>query len=239
MVYDKGNMTPKNQRRRHPRFEVERLPGVLVLPRGGEVLNISVSGIGVRTPAPLRIGKQLKFKLGGGPTDIDLTGVVQWCHLAGRRQHEDGSSELVYEAGIAFDPGVSEQIRDTLTFLGSDPVVVPERRFHGRYVLDDPAPLTVEMEHDLHVRLISLSGMLAETDVSVPSETRVQLSLALDGSTFESRARVAMTEERVESEQHFIAVGLEFIETPPEQESVLRRFIESHVVLDAPDPDAG
>ena len=229
-------MTPKNQRRRHPRFEVERLPGVLVLPRGGEVLNISVSGIGVRTPAPLRIGKQLKFKLGGGPADLELAGVVQWCHLAGKRMRDDGGAELVYEAGIAFDPGVSEQIRDTLTFLGPDPVVVPERRFHGRYVLDDPAPLTVETEHEFHVRLISLSGMLAETDVTVPGEAKVKLSLALDGSTFESPARVAMAEERFESEQHFIALGLEFVETPPEQESILRRFIESHVVLDASEP---
>ncbi len=222
-------MTGRPQRRRHPRFDVDRLPGILSLAVGTEVVNISVSGLGVRSEAPLRIGRRLSFQLGRGEQSLDLSGTVQWCRLCRRQRPEDGQWVAVYEAGIAFDTVLTQQQREILRLMGKTTMVTPERRFHGRYGVGDGHTMTMEAENELRVRRISRSGMLVETDAALDPESMVDVDVSLGEVPFHCVARVVTVEEKTAGGARVVAMGMEFVETSPDNLAVLERFLQSQL----------
>ena len=208
---------------------MDRLPGILSLAVGTEVLNISVSGLGVRSETPMRIGRRLSFQLGRDGQALDLSGTVQWCRLCRRQRPEDGEWMAVYEAGIAFDAVLTKQQREILRLMGQTTMVTPERRFHGRYGVGDGQTMTMEAENELRVRRISRSGMLVESDAALDPESKVNVDVSLGEVPFHSVARVVTVEEKTSGGARVVAMGLEFIDPSPDNIAVLERFLEAQL----------
>ena len=71
-----------------------------------QVHDVSLSGVGIETRYPLRIGEVITLKYRSSELQISVEGTVAWCNQ---------SKSQVYSIGVSFLPGEKE--RNALFFL--------------------------------------------------------------------------------------------------------------------------
>lgn len=165
------------EKRQHPRYEVRGLDGRLRYNTDARVLNLSVDGMALETPAWLHVGKVYRLKLGSGDDLLDLEGTVVWCHLVGNRRRPDGTSGPVYQAGVRFGETLSDQARRILNFVRRAGVVGVASRVFGRFKVRREEAVDVAFEHPFEVARLSLSGMLLEADLLPEVGSRFTLEI--------------------------------------------------------------
>ena len=79
-------------KRREPRFVVEGLQGHMTFASEVEILNMSLSGVALRTDRRLVIGNEYQLRLeADGGHGLNLKGVVVWCALEARRKDDEAT----------------------------------------------------------------------------------------------------------------------------------------------------
>lgn len=202
------------ERRRSRRVAVEDIPGVLKFSSEARVLNLSVTGMAVRTGTHLRVGQTTDVRLGTGGEAVRLAGTVVWSKLVGVEKSSTGDAAPVYEAGFEFESVFSQEARQLLGLMGDTGAVTPQTRLAGRFEPAEGETAGLRGTTPFRVSLVSAHGLLIETDAALPRDTEVTLDLRHRGETLTARARVAYVEEPLaDSAPH--RIGLEFIDLPP------------------------
>ena len=71
-------------------------------PVAGQVLDISVGGMGIQCPQSLKLGEEYPFSFTVGTSRLRLRGEVRWCKLVGTSLLGDGESAPIYRVGVSF-----------------------------------------------------------------------------------------------------------------------------------------
>ena len=209
-------------RRAHPRFPVERIPGVLALSLQADVVNLSLAGMAVECPVPLTVGKRFAVRIGKGDDQLDMVGTVRWCDRLAEPSGENG--RMRYHAGFAFHGVLTERAEQLLGFMERNVVVALERQMFGRLEIDGEAHAELEGDSELRVLEITREGATVETAQPPEAGAAYDLELNLDGTRFTARGRVVEVGVNAD-ERPAYRVEVRFEDLPPEQVEILRSFL--------------
>ncbi len=212
------------ERRRHHRYDVQGVRGILVLPMRVKVLNMSLTGLAVEARAALEIGKKYDLKLHNGRETIEFNVDVQWCHLVRTERIGIADVSPVYEAGLDFRHVLNDQARELLSFLEHNVVVDVERRIFGRFKVGLDNPVGLDAHHDFLVRKLSFSGMLIETDLAPKVGAAFDMEMDPDKLHLKTRGKVIHAESL--TRRPGCQVGIQFVQMPPESRHTLEQLIE-------------
>ncbi len=214
---------PKHKKeRRHPRFATQRVPGRIAFSVNAQALNISLSGIGVRTSTQLHVGRRYGFRLGQEPNAILVSGSVVWCRLAQTHRRSGGDVAPVYKAGIAFSDVISEKTMRLFEFVEKSEPTDLRRRIFGRFKVAKDHSIVLESKSEFLVKQISLSGMLIESPLALQPGSVFEMEIFLAGHRFSVRGRI------VNSSRAGL-LGVEFLEPSPDQQRILEDFIRAEL----------
>ncbi len=216
--------TQQRERRRHRRYGVRGVSGILVLPMRVEVLNMSLTGLAAESRKPLEIGRKYDLKLHNGRETIDVNVDVQWCHLVRTERTGTGDVVPIYQAGLDFRHVLSDQARELLGFLEHNVVVDVERRITGRFKIGLDEPIGLDARHDFRVRQLSFSGMLIETEVAPEIGAAFDMEMGPDMLHLKTRGKVFHAEPLLGAS--CCQAGIQFLQVSPESRLTLERLIE-------------
>jgi hypothetical protein len=213
-------------KRRHPRFQVEGIQGQMGLRAQVKLIDIGEGGAAIRTKKRLKVGDDctLMFDLDG--KSVTIEGVVVWVQPGEARPERPGPpSECT--AGIRFTEAFTGELRALATFIDQRQVA-EERRVTGmRFRLRNPRRAVLQSLEIYRVRLISLAGMLIETEGRLDLDEICPMEILPPGQepiAFSGRVRSCL-ELREPAPARF-EIGIEFLEMPPEFRDSLNRFLE-------------
>ena len=199
---------------------------------------MSLDGMSIKTSNPLKVGREYSLKLQEPGGEIPMRGVVVWCSLVKTTRNKRGEIRPVYKAGIHFENLLTQQAGDLRKFIRQNAVISLENRLFGRFRIEPEQSADLSFEADFLVRQLSATGMLVETDVAPPIDSRCQMDIQLSEVEFSTVARIAHV-ARMErrdgdgSEDNdpipVTFLGIEFLEMEPEARQLLVRFIETEL----------
>lgn len=152
--------------------------------------NISLTGLAVESPVPLRIGQVYALTLQGAEAGIEVPAEVRWCHLVDIRQTAAGHGENVYHAGLDFSGALDDKAQELLNFIEGHIVIDVNLYLAGRFKSSE------DRLDEFVVKHLSFSGMLVETRGLPPAEDSV-VEVELDDELLPLRctARAAAVKE--------------------------------------------
>lgn len=215
-----------SDKRRQPRFVVEGVNGKMTFASQVEILNMSLSGAALKVDRRLNIGTEYLLKLEVQNKTISVKGVVVWSALDEMRKGPHGDNMPVYSAGMRFTDVLTRRLVELLEFIDENKLIGEKRlgglrfRVHasGKALLDVPQPY--------EVKVISLRGMLIESERRLQLEQCCPMELSLDEPTsFAFTGRVAFCAEIAEEGRTIYQMGIEFVELPTTDRARLDAFI--------------
>jgi len=215
----------RSDQRRHPRYEVDDVRGRLRATLEGEVFNLSVRGMALRTESWLSPGRTYTLKLVSGDREISLTGTVARCRLASPGLGSE--SAAVYEAGFEFEDVVSEQAEEVLQLIVARGISHVEREAFGHFTLRDDQGLVLETTPEFVVRKLSRSGLLIESEYVPAPEEHLEAEIRLEDRVLHAELRVAYVHQIEPVEGRPCAeIGVEVVDMPAEDRAALEDLIE-------------
>jgi hypothetical protein len=220
-------VSDERNKRRQPRFVVEGLHGSLTFASEVEILNMSLSGVALRLERRLRIGAEYTLKLEIADKIVPVKGVIVWEALDERRKGQGGEDVLIYCAGMKFTDVITQRLMDLLSFIDQNKLQEEKRLGGLRFSIDAPGKALLDLPHPYHVKVISLRGMLAETDRAMQPEQRCPMEIALPDAEEPMRflGRVAYVQETAWGDDTAFQVGVEFLDMSSEDRLRLDAFI--------------
>lgn len=221
-------MRAGNERRHFKRYRVDGVQGRCRTARDLVVRDISLTGLAVETRAPLRIGETYSLTMGGRLDAIEIPAEVRWCRLVDVRS-AGGRSENVYHAGLDFSDALDEKAQELLSFIQGHVVVDVDENLSGNLRLDG-TPVEVSGVLGFHVRSVSFSGMLIETEAPriPPKDSLLTVELTDERLPLACAARVAGVEAREPSPgERPYGVHLEFQDLSIDNSLALDYFIRN------------
>ena len=213
-------------RRRHRRYAVAELAGVLEFAHPAKVVDLSRSGASVETTERLAPGRAYRLQLehaDAPPTST--TGRVVWCRLTGTVDLGGGESSPLYRAGLHFEQDLAEPDAELLDRLDESAREGVDIRMQARYKLSDLAStLLLRDRSTFEVRTLSRAGMGAEMEYGPRVGALLDFVLPLD-EPIEVRGRVADVTPAAENPRRFL-VGLEFVGVHTRGQALLDRYID-------------
>lgn len=216
------------EKRREPRFVVEGLQGHMTFASEVEILNMSLSGVALRTDRRLVIGSEYQLRLeGAGGGGMNVKGVVVWCALESRRKDTRGDDILIYSAGLRFAGVINDALSALLEFLDRHKVH-PEQRTGGtRFEIEATGRALLDVPHPFRVKVLSLTGMLAQATASLDLDHVLPMELSLDeGDPLRFDGRVAYCTEVDLDQGTQYEIGVEFVHMPPDDRARLEAYVE-------------
>jgi len=216
------------EKRREPRFVVEGLQGHMTFASEVEILNMSLSGVALRTDRRLVIGSEYQLRLeGAGGNGLNVKGVVVWCALESRRKDTRGDDILIYSAGLRFAGVINDALSALLEFLDRHKVH-PEQRTGGtRFEIEATGRALLDVPHPFRVKVLSLTGMLAQATASLDLDHVLPMELSLDeGDPLRFDGRVAYCTEVDLDQGTQYEIGVEFVHMPPDDRARLEAYVE-------------
>ena len=228
---------PDSDRRRHPRYDTDDLPGELVFSLDADVKNISLAGMAVTTRNPFTVDRVYTVQLGEAGDTVEIEATVRWCHFARTEVDEEGNSVTIYEAGFEFQEILSERAKSLLTFLEEHVVLDLEERLFGRLEPRNDRSVSLSSEYEFEVKKISNSGMLIEIGSPLPENEVFPMTIRLGGETFETPGRIAsVVKPGIEGKKVRYMIGVEFVETDPRERELLGAFIRNQLAKETEIP---
>ncbi len=217
-----------DERRTSTRYQVDGIKGSFLFKTDARVLNLSLDGMSLETTSPLKIGREYSLRLDQGSHHMPLKGRVVWCTLVKTVRDEKGDVQPVFRAGVHFADIMSGKANELRSFIHKNAVLSLETRLFGRFRIEPEHPADLSLEAEFTVLQISLSGMLVETEVAPPIDTRCQLVVEVGSVKFEATARIVRAERQKAGGETVTGpalVGIEFIELSDDSMLTLESFI--------------
>ncbi|HVS13561.1 MAG TPA: PilZ domain-containing protein [Thermoanaerobaculia bacterium] len=214
-------MSTSDNRRRHPRFDVDNVYGRLRSDPQAEVLNLSADGLAIETGAWLEVGKAYEVKVQSGDDAMEINGKVVWCRLVGFR---DGAPR--YQAGLHFGQALSRSGRRVVHFAEGAGAAGESRRLFGRWEMNDDSIAQLRSDARFRVRRLSQSGMLIHTDSPPAPDSRIAFDLDLGDGELRGSAIVRNVIESESGPAGGWMVGAQFVDLSPSDTRRLKTFLD-------------
>ncbi len=214
-------MEPKRQ---DPRFTVEDVQGKMGLRAQVELLDLSFGGAAIKTRRKLKVGDEyaLRFEVGG--KFVTINAVVVWSVLRDT-QKQSGETILECSAGLRFTSLLTGKLQALVCFI--DQHRPPDER-GSRFQIKTPGKAVLESLEIYRVRLISLSGMLIQSECGLDLEGVYNMEIVRPGEEpISFKGRVASCIEVVDRAPRRYEIDVGFLDMSPEDKSNLKTFIES------------
>lgn len=221
------NADRKIENRRSRRYEVQDIHGRILYVHNVEVLNISIDGMAIETKKRLDLNRIYTFKFYHENSVVDLQGKVIWAKLVSK---EDDSKLImpVYRVGIKFLDTYTQQAMIIAEFIEKNKIKTIEKRLGGiRFQIKKTDNIKIEYPENYVVKKLSLTGMLAETNVLFKENSYHELELEINGVTLNIKSRVAYLEKILNEKDPRFKIGFEFIEMSNEDRTFLENFIKN------------
>ena len=221
------------QKRRYPRYPLRAMDvrAHLLFTEEIELRNLSLSGACIRTLEDPQIGEKYLLRLRDEKVSRAIRCSVVWkCAIS-----SNGSLPKAYTAGLQFHTLASDEIVMLKDYMRNSGVPIAIR------VSDDfrPSPLRFSFTTDtkavlkcpkaLHVKTISLGGMLMESERAPKIEGHylMKLPLSRGPEPLRIKARIASIIPRKESRRPRFDIGVEFLTMEDSDRVRLNSFIQS------------
>lgn len=219
----------RQEKRRHPRYELQGIGGTLRYDMNARVLNLSLDGMALETSAWLHVGKSYRLKIGSGEESLDLDGTVVWCHLVGQRPAK-GNGGPVYQAGVHFGQTLSQQALRLLAFVRRAGVIGVSTRIFGRFKVRREESVDVAFEHRFEVRRVSLSGLLIEADLLPEVGARFVLEVETRFGSLSPTVEVKSLEQGLTlAGEPTSRIGVAFEDLSRDDRAILEKLIEDQI----------
>lgn len=189
---------------------------------------MSLNGMSLETGNPLKVGRGYSLNLDRAGETITLTGKVVWCTLVRTTRDERGDVLPVYRAGVHFEDVITGKAGRLLDFIHENAVVSLEKRLFGRFRVETDQSADLGFEAAFRVRQISVSGMLVETDIAPPVDTRCRMEISMGALSFTAEVRVVRV-QTVERDTPLFSLGVQFTGLEPDARRAVEQFIDAEV----------
>lgn len=220
-------------RRQHKRYSLDliEINGKMSLTSKVEVIDISLGGVALKADRRLDIGKEYLIKLQEKSKTLEVKGIVVRSELSGMEDRGQGESTSIYTAGLVFKDGFTDKITDFLRPIEKNktkesPAVV-DLRLNVRFHITTPGEEILSYPLQFNVRLISLGGMLIQTQQAVEINSTIPMELSLNADnpiTFIGRAVSCTMMEN--ADQTYYDIGVEFTDLTDKDKTLLKTFID-------------
>jgi Tfp pilus assembly protein PilZ len=220
-------------KRKHKRYSLDliEIHGKMSLADKVEVLDISLGGVALKADRRLNIGKEYFIKLQKKGITLEVKGIVVRSELSGMEDRGHGERTSIYSAGLVFKDGYADKIADFLKPLEQrrkkESPPVADRRLNVRFNITTPGEEILSYPLQFKVKLISLGGILIQSQQSVEINSTIPMELSLNADkavTFIGRA-VSCTMMEI-AEQTYYDIGVEFTNLTDKDKTSLKTFID-------------
>ena len=218
--------------RRYQRYRLDfvEINGQLTLASEVSILDISMGGVSLKADKRLNIGGKYMLRLEEKEKRISVKCEVAWARLSGTKSSPEGETVPVYTAGMRFVDLSEERQAELMRFVEcvKEEAVqrANDRRQHVRFNIRLPGMAILNFPADYRVKVISMSGMLIESDQELECEIRVPMVLSLhDDRSIDFLGRVAMCQKDEGDGAEHYRIGIEFMGLEDEAKGVLATFI--------------
>jgi PilZ domain-containing protein len=216
------------EQRRAPRFVVEGIHGTMTSASQVEVLNMSISGAAIRLDRNLRVGGEYSLRLELNDTVLSVKGVVVWSVLSEIQKGREDETKPFYSAGMKFKDILSQRLMELLEFIDQHKIVQENRLGGLRFHIDAPGKALLDVPTTYRVRVISLSGLLMETEQPLELRQAYPMEFTLEtGEAFKFTGRVAYCAAPTEAGSQRYEIGVAFADMTAADRARLGKFIES------------
>jgi Tfp pilus assembly protein PilZ len=215
-------------KRRAPRFVVEGIHGTMTSASQVEILNMSISGAAIRVDRNLRVGGEYALRLEMSDTALVVKGVVVWSVLSEIQKGREDETKPFYSAGMKFKDLLSPRLMSLLEFIDEHKIVQENRLGGLRFHIDAPGKALLDVPTTYRVRVISMSGLLMETEQPLELRQTYPMEVALDnGEALKFSGRVAYCSAPTAAGATVYEIGVAFAEMAGGDRVRLASFVES------------
>ena len=216
------------EQRRAPRFVVEGLHGTMTSASQVEILNMSISGAAIRLDRNLRVGGEYSLRLELNDTVLAVKGLVVWSVLSEIQKGREDETKPFYSAGMKFKDVLSQRLMELLDFIDQHKIVQENRLGGLRFHIDAPGKALLDVPQSYRVRVISLSGLLMETEQPLDLHQSYPMEVTLEsGQAIRFTGRVAYCSDPTDDAPKRYEIGVAFAEMTAQDRSRLGKFIET------------
>jgi c-di-GMP-binding flagellar brake protein YcgR len=227
-----GSRTMEDKRK-YKRFKVDVLEinGKISLAEKVEIIDISLGGVALKSDRRLNFGKEIMLKLVDKANSIDVRGTVVRSELSGMEKRASGNSAMVYRVGMMFKDGQSDKIAQFLDSIEkSNKKEAPrpvDRRRNVRFFIMTPHDKILSFPAQFTVKVISLGGMLIESDLAMTIESIIPMSLSFDtDKSVNFNGRIVSCKKSENKMPETYEVGVEFKNLTGEDEKLIKSLID-------------
>jgi hypothetical protein len=226
----------QNQRR-HKRYLLDSLEinGRMSLVNRVEIIDISLSGVSLKVDRKLEIGREYVIRLGERKKEFEVKGLIvrsEVCEI-----DDKASGKVLYAAGMMFNGGQLDKLAMFLYTLDQKKkinAVAAERRLSIRFEITTPGENVLSYPAQFTVKLISLSGMLIQTEQPLEVDSRLPMVLSLhDDNRVDLTGRVVTCQNKEEKGRTYYEIGVEFMHVAEKDKVVLKAFTDDLAVTEA------
>lgn len=236
LQFGTGQKTGAGEKRRHPRFKVEgcKVSGEMFFSGEVGIIDISAGGIAVKVDKQLRVGKEYHINLGGEDKVIKVKAEVVRSTLIETRTDTQGNIIPLYHVGMEFrsvTPGKQEEIELFINNHKIEAVKIDASReftngrSFARFHISSEEGNILDLKTCYRVKVLSLSGMLIESEqaVGINEIVRMKVSIRGDETLAVAGRTVSCRVSEVDPEKYDIAV--EVIEISEADREKLKGFL--------------
>jgi hypothetical protein len=225
-------------KRRSPRHQVENVQGTLHFNTEARILNMSLAGLALESPLPVRVGRTYAITLRRDDNEtVQMPATVVWCHLREIRKNSLGESQPIYAAGLSFTDTLTDKAGQLIRFLERSAAVTVGQRVTGRFRLSHEQSAVLQSAYEFEIKTISLHGLLLDTELAPQLGAIFDIEIYLPGCTIETRARVAYAKDaRLPDRRTISELGMEFVDFSEEDRDRLADYIASELRPSDPAP---
>lgn len=220
-------------KRKYKRYKVDILEinGKISLAEKVEIIDISIGGVALKSDRRLNFGKEIMLKLVDKVNSIDVRGLVVRSELSGMEERPNGERAMVYRVGMMFKEGQSDKIAQFLDSVGKNnkkeaPTPVDRRR-NVRFFIMTPHDKILSFPAQFTVKVISLGGMLIESDLAMTLESIIPMSLSFDtDKSVNFNGRIVSCKMLDNKTPEAYEVGVEFKDLTDEDNALVKSLID-------------
>ncbi len=209
--------------------------GRMVFADNVTILDISAGGVSLKADRRLNIGNKYTLKLEDEENVLTVTGTIVWSVLSETREVPGGDIVPVYTAGMKFTDVSGEKSSEIINFIETNKQKVYESvdlsgrsglRHNVRVHINDPEKSSLNFSESYRAKILSLSGMLIESDHPLNIESILPMEITLpEYGAVGFMGRVASCRLIKDIEHGHFDMGIEFMDMSGEGEEKLREFI--------------
>jgi hypothetical protein len=231
-----NDLVSLEDRRLHQRFtaDVLGMHGKAAYTKVVKIIDMSVSGILVKTDERLDVGNLCILKMKGKGMVLNVKSIVAWSLFEGSMETR-GNSVPIYRAGLQFINISEEKKREIVGFIENHKQKVDKQvdifsasgiRLHIRFQIEASEKAVLVCRRDYKIKNISHSGMLAESEDSLEIEEKLSLEISRSREkSIKVLGRVISCIFVKESDYAHYDIGIEFLEMSEQDRETLKEVI--------------